>query len=55
MPPMLLAARGTVVNLGSVTEVFCPPFFAAYNASKAAVECLSKPSGRNWLASESKW
>ncbi len=42
MLPMLLAARGMVVNIGSVNEVFCPPFFAAYNASKAAVEGMSR-------------
>ena len=40
--PMLLEARGTVVNIGSVNEVFCPPFFAAYNASKAAVEGMTR-------------
>ncbi len=42
MLPMLLEARGVVVNLGSVNEVFCPSFFAAYNASKAAVEAMSR-------------
>jgi len=40
--PMLLAARGVVANLGSINEVFCPPFMAAYNASKAAVEAMGR-------------
>ncbi|KAB5533389.1 short-chain dehydrogenase/reductase [Coniochaeta sp. 2T2.1] len=40
--PLLLEAKGLVVNFGSVNEVFCPPFFAAYNASKAAVEAMGR-------------
>ncbi|KAH8895916.1 short-chain dehydrogenase/reductase [Thozetella sp. PMI_491] len=42
MLPALLAARGTIVSLCSINEVLCPPFHAAYNASKAAVESLSR-------------
>ncbi|KAJ7726674.1 short-chain dehydrogenase/reductase [Mycena maculata] len=40
--PMLLGAEGTsiVANMGSVNEIFCPPFFSVYSASKAAVEIL---------------
>ncbi|KAJ7726685.1 short-chain dehydrogenase/reductase [Mycena maculata] len=40
--PLLLGAEGTsiVANVGSVNEIFCPPFFSVYNASKAAVEIL---------------
>ncbi|KAJ7200232.1 hypothetical protein B0H12DRAFT_1036822 [Mycena haematopus] len=40
--PQLMATRGIVANLCSVNEVFCPPFLAAYNASKAAVEALGR-------------
>lgn len=40
--PILLQSRGMVVNLGSVNEVFCPPFMAAYNASKAALEAFGR-------------
>ncbi|KAF8183841.1 hypothetical protein K438DRAFT_1907952 [Mycena galopus ATCC 62051] len=40
--PFLLAARGVVANLCSVNQVFCPPFLAAYNASKAAVEAMGR-------------
>lgn len=40
--PLLLAARGVVVFMGSVNEVLCPPFTAVYNASKAAVESLAR-------------
>lgn len=39
--PQLIEARGTVANIGSVNEVFLPPFQAAYNASKAAVAAFS--------------
>ena len=39
--PLLIDARGTVANIGSVNEVFLPPFQAAYNASKAAVAAFS--------------
>lgn len=46
--PLLMASanapgRGhsVVANLGSVNQVFCPPFFGVYNASKAAVEALN--------------
>lgn len=42
LPLLLRSAPGAVVaNLGSVNQVLCPPFFAAYNASKAAVEALT--------------
>ncbi|KAK3935711.1 short-chain dehydrogenase/reductase [Diplogelasinospora grovesii] len=40
--PLLLAARGIVANMGSVNDVFCPPFMAAYSASKAAVEAMGR-------------
>jgi 1-acylglycerone phosphate reductase len=40
--PLLLESRGLVANLGSINEVFCPPFHAAYNASKAAVEAMGR-------------
>lgn len=40
--PLLLLSKGLVVNMGSVTPVFCPPFLAAYNASKAAVEAMGR-------------
>ncbi|KAJ6520467.1 hypothetical protein C8R45DRAFT_61186 [Mycena sanguinolenta] len=40
--PQLLAARGIIANLCSINEVFCPPFVAAYTASKVAVEALSR-------------
>lgn len=40
--PLLLEAKGIVANLCSVNQVFCPPFLAAYNASKAAVEAMSR-------------
>lgn len=40
--PLLLESRGLVANLGSINEVFCPPFMAAYNASKAAVEAMGR-------------
>ncbi|KAL1855890.1 NADPH-dependent 1-acyl dihydroxyacetone phosphate reductase [Diaporthe australafricana] len=39
--PLLIETRGTVANIGSVNEVFVPPFQAAYNASKAAVAAFS--------------
>ncbi|KAI0442265.1 hypothetical protein F4803DRAFT_380419 [Xylaria telfairii] len=34
--------RGTVVMLGSVNEVFSPPYQVAYNASKAAVHAAAR-------------
>ncbi|KAI0877587.1 hypothetical protein GGS24DRAFT_105707 [Hypoxylon argillaceum] len=34
--------KGTVVMLGSVNEVFSPPYQAAYNASKAAVHAAAR-------------
>ena len=40
--PLLLEAKGVVANLCSINEVFCPPFLAAYNASKAAVEAMAR-------------
>jgi 1-acylglycerone phosphate reductase len=39
--PLLIEAKGTVANIGSVNEVFTPPFQAAYNASKAALSAFS--------------
>ncbi|KAB5511718.1 short-chain dehydrogenase/reductase [Coniochaeta sp. 2T2.1] len=44
--PLLLETKGLVANLGSVNEVFCPPFFAAYNASKAAIEAMGRTTRR---------
>lgn len=40
--PLLLETKGLVANLGSINQVFCPPFLAAYNASKAAVEAMGR-------------
>ncbi|KAI3393669.1 hypothetical protein diail_3849 [Diaporthe ilicicola] len=39
--PLLIETKGMVANIGSVNEVFVPPFQAAYNASKAAVAAFS--------------
>ncbi|RYO89856.1 hypothetical protein DL764_008521 [Monosporascus ibericus] len=39
--PLLIAARGVVASVGSVNEVFHPPYQVAYNASKAAVHEMS--------------
>lgn len=39
--PLLIQAKGMVVNIGSVTEVFNPPFLAPYTASKRALMGLS--------------
>ncbi|KAI1756478.1 hypothetical protein F4782DRAFT_267178 [Xylaria castorea] len=36
------AAKSTVVMLGSVNEVFSPPYQTAYNASKAAVHAAAR-------------
>lgn len=46
--PLLLDAKngGTIVGLGSINEVLCPPFFAAYNATKAAVEAMMRSMRR---------
>jgi NAD(P)-dependent dehydrogenase (short-subunit alcohol dehydrogenase family) len=39
--PLLIAAKGTIVNIGSITGV-CPlPWSSVYNASKAAVNHLT--------------
>ncbi|KAI1074916.1 NAD(P)-binding protein [Whalleya microplaca] len=40
--PLLIRAKGTVAMLGSVNEIFCPPYQAAYNASKAAVHAMAR-------------
>lgn len=40
--PLLIEAKGTVANIGSVNEVFYPPFQASYNASKAAIAAFSE-------------
>lgn len=40
--PLVMKARGTVANVGSVNQVFCLPFSAPYNASKAALAAFSK-------------
>lgn len=39
--PLLVSARGVVANIGSVNQVFNPPFQVAYNASKAALAAIS--------------
>lgn len=39
--PLLIEAKGTIANIGSVNEVFFPPFQASYNASKAAIAAFS--------------
>lgn len=43
------AGRGTVVMLGSVNEVFSPPYQVAYNASKAAVHAAARSCASSWL------
>ncbi|KAI0176018.1 putative short-chain dehydrogenase/reductase [Hypoxylon sp. FL1284] len=40
--PLLLRARGVVVFVGSVNEVFCAPYQVAYCASKAAVHAAAR-------------
>lgn len=35
--PLLIEARGLVASIGSVSQVFNPPYQTAYNASKAAL------------------
>ncbi|KAI1335604.1 putative short-chain dehydrogenase/reductase [Xylariaceae sp. FL0016] len=40
--PMLIKAKGMVASVGSVNEVFCPPYQTAYNASKAAVHAMGR-------------
>ncbi|KXX73359.1 NADPH-dependent 1-acyldihydroxyacetone phosphate reductase [Madurella mycetomatis] len=54
--PLLLAAGASpggsspgtakIVNLCSINEVLCPPFLAAYNSSKAALEAMGKTMRR---------
>ncbi|KAK2606589.1 hypothetical protein N8I77_005327 [Diaporthe amygdali] len=39
--PQLIETKGTIANIGSVNEVFLPPFQAAYNASKAAIAAFA--------------
>lgn len=39
--PLLVRARGAVVNIGSVTEVVTPVYHLAYTASKAALRAFS--------------
>ncbi|KAI1208019.1 putative short-chain dehydrogenase/reductase [Annulohypoxylon truncatum] len=40
--PLLIEAQGTVASMGSINEVFNPPFQVAYNASKAAVHAIAR-------------
>ncbi|KAI4868638.1 putative short-chain dehydrogenase/reductase [Hypoxylon rubiginosum] len=40
--PLLARARGAVATVGSINEVFCPPYQVAYNASKAAVHAVAR-------------
>src|SRR4051794_27765077 len=39
--PLLIASKGTIVNIGSVAGVAPFPFQSLYNASKAAVNHLT--------------
>jgi 1-acylglycerone phosphate reductase len=39
--PLLIASKGTVVNIGSIVGKFPFPWQGFYNASKAAVNLLS--------------
>ncbi|KIW19006.1 hypothetical protein PV08_03296 [Exophiala spinifera] len=39
--PLLIEAKGTVVNIGSIVAYLHTPYTAVYNASKAAVHMLS--------------
>jgi len=39
--PSIRAAKGRVVNMSSLSALLSVPFLGPYNASKAAVECLS--------------
>ncbi|KAH7020837.1 short-chain dehydrogenase/reductase [Microdochium trichocladiopsis] len=39
--PMLIRARGVIATIGSINEVFLPPFQTSYNATKAAVHVWS--------------
>ncbi len=38
--PLLIKAKGVVAGIGSINQVFNPPYLAAYNASKAALTSL---------------
>ncbi|KAK9769596.1 hypothetical protein SCAR479_13715 [Seiridium cardinale] len=38
--PLLIQGKGLVATIGSINEVFCPPFQSPYNASKAAVHAM---------------
>ncbi|EXJ87244.1 hypothetical protein A1O3_04203 [Capronia epimyces CBS 606.96] len=40
--PLLIQAKGTLVNIGSIAAYLCPPFSGIYNASKAAVHALDE-------------
>lgn len=42
--PLLLESPhgGVLVGMASINEILCPPFFSAYNASKAAVEAMMR-------------
>ncbi|KAF4981309.1 hypothetical protein FDECE_17711 [Fusarium decemcellulare] len=44
--PLLLEAGGVVANLGSMNADFCPPLFAAYSASKAALDAMGRTMRR---------
>jgi NAD(P)-dependent dehydrogenase (short-subunit alcohol dehydrogenase family) len=47
--PSIRAAKGRVVNVSSVSALLSVPFLGPYNASKAAVECLSDALRRELL------
>jgi len=38
--PLLVEAKGVIANIGSINQVFNPPYHTAYNASKAALAAL---------------
>jgi 1-acylglycerone phosphate reductase len=40
--PLLIAAKGTILNISSIVAKMGMPLMAAYNASKAAVDSLSQ-------------
>jgi 1-acylglycerone phosphate reductase len=41
LAPQLIAAKGTIINIGSVGGEFALPYPSMYNASKAALRALS--------------
>lgn len=39
--PLIRRARGRVVNMGSISGIYTPPFFGPYSSSKHALEALT--------------